>query len=160
MSPFIRRVFQHYGPRAQRTGATLLTAFGYDYIPGNLAGVLALAQAADSGFVPTRVDVGYFVPMSASAQRSISGGTLASTLAILSEPGFAWHGGAIHTERPGSSVRSFEVDGRQLDGLSWAAPSTSRSPPSNRACAMSTSTSAGQGRAPEPCHRWGRCSSR
>lgn len=116
--PFIRRVFQHYGPRAQRTGATLLTAFGYDYIPGNLAGVLALAQAADSGFVPTRVDVGYFVPMSASAQRSISGGTLASTLAILSEPGFAWHGGAIHTERPGSSVRSFEVDGRQLDGLS------------------------------------------
>lgn len=116
--PFIRRVFEHYGPRAKRTGATLLTAFGYDYIPGNLAGTLALRQAADSGFVPTRVDVGYFVPTTGTTQRSVSSGTVASTLAILSEPGFAWHEGAIHTERPGASVRSFVVDGRELDGLS------------------------------------------
>ena len=43
--PFIRRVFDRYGPRAHRTGASLLTAFGYDYVPGNLAGALALAAA-------------------------------------------------------------------------------------------------------------------
>jgi len=40
--PFIRQVFAEYGPRAERTGAVLLTAFGYDYVPGNLAGALAL----------------------------------------------------------------------------------------------------------------------
>jgi len=32
--PFIRQVFAEYGPRAERTGAVLLTAFGYDYVPG------------------------------------------------------------------------------------------------------------------------------
>jgi short subunit dehydrogenase-like uncharacterized protein len=29
--PFIRQVFEDFGPRAERTGAVLLTAFGYDY---------------------------------------------------------------------------------------------------------------------------------
>ncbi|MQA97860.1 MAG: NAD(P)H-binding protein, partial [Streptosporangiales bacterium] len=43
--PFVREVFETYGPRAERTGATLLTAFGYDYVPGNLAGALALRRA-------------------------------------------------------------------------------------------------------------------
>ena len=56
--PFIRQVFEEFGPRAERTGAVLLTAFGYDYVPGNLAGALAL-QAA--GPAATRVQVGYFV---------------------------------------------------------------------------------------------------
>src|SRR5260370_40971947 len=40
--PFIRQVFEEFGPRAERTGAVLLTAFGYDYVPGNLAAALAL----------------------------------------------------------------------------------------------------------------------
>ena len=35
--PFIRQVFEEFGPRAEHTGAVLLTAFGYDYVPGNLA---------------------------------------------------------------------------------------------------------------------------
>jgi hypothetical protein len=30
--PFIRQVFREFGPRAERTGAVLLTAFGYDYV--------------------------------------------------------------------------------------------------------------------------------
>jgi short subunit dehydrogenase-like uncharacterized protein len=56
--PFIRQVFEEFGPRAEQTGAALLTAFGYDYVPGNLAGALAL-QAA--GPAAARVEVGYFV---------------------------------------------------------------------------------------------------
>lgn len=32
---FVRRVFEHYGRRAERTGASLSTAFGYDWVPGN-----------------------------------------------------------------------------------------------------------------------------
>src|SRR4051794_14348390 len=54
--PFIREVFEEFGPRAKRTGAVLLTAFGYDYVPGNLAGALALEAA---GPAATRVQVGY-----------------------------------------------------------------------------------------------------
>jgi short subunit dehydrogenase-like uncharacterized protein len=44
---FIRRVFEYYGPRARGTGASLLTAFGYDWVPGNLAGALALTEAGE-----------------------------------------------------------------------------------------------------------------
>jgi hypothetical protein len=51
-------VFEEFGPRAERTGAVLLTAFGYDYVPGNLAGALALQEA---GSAAARVRVGYFV---------------------------------------------------------------------------------------------------
>lgn len=116
--PFIRRVFEYYGPRAERTGASLLTAFGYDYVPGNLAGLLALQRASENGFNATRVDIGYFVAMHGRASRTISGGTAASSLAILTETGFAWRDHAITTERPAAHVRSFDVAGRSLDGFS------------------------------------------
>jgi short subunit dehydrogenase-like uncharacterized protein len=36
--PFIRRVSDEYGARAQRADCALLTAFGYDFVPGNVAG--------------------------------------------------------------------------------------------------------------------------
>ena len=39
---FIRRVFEEFGPPAERAGATLLTAMGYDFVPGTLAAALAL----------------------------------------------------------------------------------------------------------------------
>jgi short subunit dehydrogenase-like uncharacterized protein len=114
--PFIRRVFEHYGPRAERTGASLLTAFGYDYVPGNLAGLLAIRAAEAAGFVPSRIDVGYFV--TGAAKRTISNGTAASSLGILAEPGFAWRDGGIANERPAAHVRTFDVADRELDALS------------------------------------------
>ena len=39
---FIREVFESYGPAAERPACGMLTAFGYDWVPGNLAGALAL----------------------------------------------------------------------------------------------------------------------
>ena len=35
---FIREVFERYGAVAERSGSAMLTAFGYDWVPGNLAG--------------------------------------------------------------------------------------------------------------------------
>ena len=46
------------GRRAEAAGCGLVTAFGYDWVPGNLAGALALREAGDAA---TRVDVGYFI---------------------------------------------------------------------------------------------------
>ena len=54
---FIRRVFEEFGPPAERAGATLLTAMGYDYVPGALAAALALREAGEAA---VRVDVGYY----------------------------------------------------------------------------------------------------
>src|SRR3954463_12968786 len=42
---FIRRVFEELDAPARRSGAALLTAMGYDFAPGSLAGALALEEA-------------------------------------------------------------------------------------------------------------------
>ena len=42
---FIREVFERYGPAAEQAGIGMLTALGYDWVPGNLAGALALERA-------------------------------------------------------------------------------------------------------------------
>ena len=116
--PFVRRVFEHYGPRAERTGASLLTAFGYDYVPGNLAGLLALRKAEAAGFVPDRIDVGYFLRLTDPSAATFSSGTLASSMAVVAEPNFAFHDGEIIDERPARHVRRFTVDGKARDALS------------------------------------------
>src|SRR5215213_2816049 len=56
--PFIRAVFEEFGPAAARAGATLMPAMGYDFVPGTLAGALALR---DAGGRAIRVDVGYYM---------------------------------------------------------------------------------------------------
>jgi short subunit dehydrogenase-like uncharacterized protein len=111
--PFIRQVFEEFGPRAERTGAVLLTAFGYDYVPGNLAGALAL-QAA--GPAAARVQIGYFV--SGDIRRGTSAGTRASMTGVLLEPGYAFRGGRIVTERTAAHVTSFTINGRKREAFS------------------------------------------
>src|SRR6266702_658162 len=111
--PFIRQVFEEFGPRAERTGAVLLTAFGYDYVPGNLAGALALEAA---GPAATRVRVGYFVR--GNIRKGTSAGTRASVAGVLLEPGYAFHGGRIVSERSATHVMSFEIDGKRRQAFS------------------------------------------
>jgi short subunit dehydrogenase-like uncharacterized protein len=91
---FIRKVFEEYGPRAP---VPLLTAFGYDYVPGNLAAAVALEAAGDRA---ARVDVGYFT----TGKVGLSAGTFAS---IVSSPPL----GEVRT-------RSFEVDGEERGAMS------------------------------------------
>ena len=111
--PFIRQVFEEFGPLAERTGAVLLTAFGYDYVPGNLAGALAL-QAA--GPAAARVQVGYFVR--GNLRRGTSAGTRASVAGVLLAAGYAFRGGRIVTERTAAHVPSFEIDGKKEEAFS------------------------------------------
>ncbi|HEU4977565.1 MAG TPA: saccharopine dehydrogenase NADP-binding domain-containing protein [Solirubrobacteraceae bacterium] len=113
--PFIRRVFEHYGPRAQAAGSALVTALGYDWTPGNLAGALALR---DAGAAATRVRIGYFMTGSAGSD-GMSGGTRASATGALLEPSFAWRGGRLVTERGGKRMHAFEArPGKRLQAIS------------------------------------------
>jgi short subunit dehydrogenase-like uncharacterized protein len=127
--PFIRRMFEEWGPAAERASIGMLTAFGYDYVPGNLAGGLALR---DAGPGASRVDVGYFLTGRPSANGGLrsrlggglggmSGGTLASTMEALARPSFAFHGGRIVTERGAKRVREFDLGGRSSQGFSVGA---------------------------------------
>jgi short subunit dehydrogenase-like uncharacterized protein len=111
---FIRDVFERFGPGAQAAGCGLVTAFGYDWVPGNLAGALALR---DAGEAATSVQIGYFNPGAGAG--SASGGTRASSTDIMLSPGFAWHGGRIVDERPARHGRTFEIlPGKQARAIS------------------------------------------
>jgi short subunit dehydrogenase-like uncharacterized protein len=103
---FIRDVFESYGPRAR---SAILTAFGYDYVPGNLAAAVALEQAGEAA---TRVDIGYFT----TGKAGFSAGTFAS-LVSSSPVGFAFRDGKVVEERSARGMRSFDVDGEPRDAV-------------------------------------------
>lgn len=107
---FIRRVFEELGPRAGRTGTALLTAFGHDWVPGNLAGALALQ---DEGADAARLEIGYF-----PTGGGVSGGTRASALETVLEPSYAWRGGHLRAERVAARVVAFDLGaGRRVRGI-------------------------------------------
>lgn len=110
-TPFIRRVFEDYGPRADAAGVALLTAMGYDWVPGNLAAGLALREA---GAAATRVAVGYFM----RGPVGMSGGTRASAAGAMLEPSYTFRDGRLVTERGGARVRTFLVGDRVRQALS------------------------------------------
>ena len=106
--PFIRAVFERHGPDAEAAGSGLLTAMGYDYVPGNLAGALALREAGPDA---VRVDVGYFVSGDRAGQ--FSGGTRASGVGMIAEPAYAYRDGRIVSERTAKDLRHFDLDRRR-----------------------------------------------
>jgi short subunit dehydrogenase-like uncharacterized protein len=118
-SRFIRRVFEEWGPGAERANCGLLTAFGYDFVPGNLAGGLALEEAGDSA---ATLSIGYFLSGSGSSRRdAMSGGTAASAAGVAVDKAFGFHDGRLVDERPAKRVRSFEWGEKSLTGFSLGA---------------------------------------
>jgi short subunit dehydrogenase-like uncharacterized protein len=110
---FIRRVFEEFGPPAVRSGAALLTAMGYDFAPGALAGALALE---DAGGDAARVDVGYY--MLGGTATSLSSGTRESLVGSTLGDNHAFREGRVRTVRPAERVRSFSVAGRGREAIS------------------------------------------
>ncbi|WP_109004491.1 saccharopine dehydrogenase NADP-binding domain-containing protein [Streptomyces rishiriensis] len=107
--PFARRVLLELDSVAAARGATLVPAFGYDYVPGNLAGALALEQAGERA---SHVEIGYFITRSGRGSelryRSTlrdswdltTGGTRQTLVAAAAEDGFAYR-----SPRPKASAR-------------------------------------------------------
>jgi len=109
---FIRRVFDEFGPRAAAAGTAMLTACGFDWVPGNLAGALALS---DAGPGVSRLDIGYFT----RGHGGLSAGTRASMAGTLTDPSFGFRGGRLRAERMGARVVTFRLgDGRIRRGIS------------------------------------------
>ena len=114
---FIRRVFEHHGPQAEQAGCGLVTAFGYDWVPGNLAGALALREAGERAI---RVDIGYFATGDVGAGAA-SGGTRATLAGGMFGHSYAWRGGRLVTEPAARRVRGFDLGaGRSSDAFSVA----------------------------------------
>src|SRR3954470_6182138 len=109
--PFIREVFERHDVAARESGSGLVTAFGYDFVPGNLAGALALRDAGERA---VRVDVGYYN----TGRAKPSGGTQASLMGVMLEPAFAWRDGRMQSERSAKRYRTFDVNGRERAAVS------------------------------------------
>jgi short subunit dehydrogenase-like uncharacterized protein len=110
---FIRRVFEELGGPAERAGVTLMPAMGFDYVPGTLAGALALREA---GRGATRVDVGYF-SLGAGAGGA-SAGTRESLVGAALTDNHAYRDGAVRSVRAAERVRTFTVKGRERTAIS------------------------------------------
>ncbi|MBJ7458295.1 MAG: NAD(P)H-binding protein [Thermoleophilaceae bacterium] len=90
---WLRRVFGEFGPRFADRGLAMLPAFGYDYVPGNLAGAIALERA---GGAAVRVDIGYFLHgKNPRSTESFSQGTLDSLAASSKEVPYEFRDGAL-----------------------------------------------------------------
>jgi short subunit dehydrogenase-like uncharacterized protein len=107
---FMRRVFDEFGAPAERAGATLLPAMGYDFVPGTLAAALALDAAGEAA---VRVDVGYY-----AFGAGTSAGTRASSVGILVDDSHTFRAGALRSTRTAERVRSFTVKGKDREAIS------------------------------------------
>ena len=110
---FIRRVFGELSGPAARSGARLMTAMGYDYVPGALAGALALEAAGEDA---VRVDVGYYAL--GGMVNSLSAGTKVSSVGAMLADGHAFRDGRMVTARSAERVRSFTVAGQDRPAIS------------------------------------------
>jgi short subunit dehydrogenase-like uncharacterized protein len=112
---FIRHVFDEFGPPAERAGASLLPAMGYDFVPGALGGALALHEAGlqRAGDDAVRVDIGYY-----AFGAGTSAGTRRSSVGVMFEDGYAFRGAALRPARFAERVRSFNVKGKDRDAVS------------------------------------------
>jgi short subunit dehydrogenase-like uncharacterized protein len=105
---FIQEVFETFGPEAQSTGATLIPACGYDYVPGNCAAGITLNT---SGPKAVRIDIGYYSKKEGRiAALDMSQGTQASLRMAMVTPSKVWQAGRLITETGGIRVRRFYID--------------------------------------------------
>jgi len=128
---FVRHVFELDSVAAAR-GAAIVPAFGYDYVPGNLAGALALTRAGDRA---SRIEIGYFLTRSGhgdelryrstlrDAFTLTTGGTRTTLAGAAAEDAFAYRRprpGAparLIDERAGQRIRTFHYAGVRRSAL-------------------------------------------
>jgi short subunit dehydrogenase-like uncharacterized protein len=107
---YARIVYEQYGPEAERRGVVLLTAFGFDYVPGDLA-----ARIAAEGLEPVHeIVVAYAVTNTASTR-----GTRRSVAQIMRQPLVAWSGGQLVSSRFACTTRKVTFPFGEREVVEW-----------------------------------------
>lgn len=108
---FSRVVYDEFGGRAEAAGVVALTAFGFDYVPGDLA-----ARLAADGLDPLdEVLVAYSV-----ANVAISAGTRRTIAHVMSSSHVAWEGGGRIRSRFGASTRVVRFPFGERTVVEWS----------------------------------------
>lgn len=101
---FVRELGDLHHRQARETGAVIVPAFGYDYVPGNLAGALA---ARDGGAAVRAIQVGYYAI--GSLRNGLSQGTRKTMADGLILPAPVWRNGRLVNATTASRVHRFPV---------------------------------------------------
>lgn len=107
---FSRIVYERYGPEAERRGVVLLTAFGFDYVPGDLG-----ARLAAEGLEP----IGEIVLAYAVSGTKSSRGTRRSVAQIMRHPLVAWSGGGLVESRFAATTRKVTFPFGEREVVEW-----------------------------------------
>ena len=107
---YARIVYEQYGPEAERRGVVLLTSFGFDYVPGDLA-----ARLAAEGLEPVHeIGVAYAVSGTKSSR-----GTRRSVAQIMRQPLVAWSGGQLVPSRFAATSRKVTFPFGEREVVEW-----------------------------------------
>jgi short subunit dehydrogenase-like uncharacterized protein len=108
---FARLVYDRYSARAEANGVVVLTSFGFDYVPGDLA-----ARLAAEGLEPLdEVIAAYSVSGMAA-----SPGTRTTVGHVVAQPQVAWEGGRLIESRFGASTRTVEFPFGERAVVEWS----------------------------------------
>ena len=108
---FTRRVYDDFGPRAAERGLVLLSAFGMDYVPGDLA-----ARIAGEQLEPPLDELGVAYSFSGAGT---SGGTKKTMALLAGRPHAAWVGGRLVESRLGATSRTFTFPFGEAECQEW-----------------------------------------
>jgi short subunit dehydrogenase-like uncharacterized protein len=97
--PFMRKVFEAYGPGARRAGVALITAMGFDYAPGDMIASLTASGMDELDEVSLSYLWQDFTP---------SRGTARTTLEIMRGIGVEWREGALVDVGGGAGRGTYE----------------------------------------------------
>jgi len=109
---FARLVYEGFGDSAAERDLVLLTAFGFDYVPGGLAAALA----AEGATAPVdELVVGYAISNVAT-----SAGTRRTIGHVMGQAQVAWENGAIVPSRFGATTRTMRFPFGEKNVVEWA----------------------------------------
>jgi short subunit dehydrogenase-like uncharacterized protein len=108
---FAKLVYERYSGRAEANEVVVLTSFGFDYVPGDLAGRLA----AD-GLEPLDEVIAAYAVSSMAA----SAGTRTTVGHVMAQPQVAWEGGRLIESRFGASTRTVKFPFGERTVVEWS----------------------------------------
>ena len=108
---FARLVYERYSGRAEANEVVVLTSFGFDYVPGDLA-----SRLAAEGLEPLDEVIAAYSVSSMAA----SAGTRTTIGHVMSQPQVAWEGGRLIESRFGASTRTVTFPFGERTVVEWS----------------------------------------
>ena len=109
---FARVVYEGFGDSAEEREVVLLTSFGFDYVPGDLAARLAAEDAEEP--------VDEIVVAYSTTRQGTSSGTRRTIAHVMAQPQVAWEGDRLVRSRFGRTTRRVRFPFGERTVVEWS----------------------------------------